>query len=104
MTTRTLKTWLAKAFTGALLAATLVTAAGPAWADRDDHDRGRGHEWHEHEIRAYNWHRVYPHARIIYAPPVVVAPPPPVYYYEPAPVYYEPPPSGISLIFPLHFN
>jgi hypothetical protein len=84
----------------ALGGALMLSAAAPAYADRDDHDHGgpRHHEEHRwHGDRDWD-HRGY------YAPPVVVGPPAYSGYYAPPPVYYAPPPAyygppGVSLGF-----
>jgi hypothetical protein len=70
----------------ALGAVFMISAAAPAFADRDGwHDRGwREHEWREH----HGWRSgYYPPAH--YAPPPVYYAPRPAYY--PPPVYYAPP-------------
>ena len=74
----------------ALAAGFMLSAAAPAFADRDD----RGHrDWHaERDHR--DWHD-----RGYYAPPVVVSPP--AYgYYAPPPVAYGPPGVSIGINLP----
>jgi hypothetical protein len=73
----------------------MLSAAAPAFADRDD----RGHRDYHRDYHAdrgrRDWHRGY------YAPPVVVAPPPAAYgYYAPPPVYYGPPGVSIGISIP----
>ncbi len=55
-----------------------LTAAAPAFADRDDWRRRecREHEWREHHLYE--------------GPPVVYVAPPVYRYYAPPPVYYGP--------------
>jgi len=63
-------------------------AAGPALADRDDHNRGRGHEGHDRGWHGHHRH-FYPSERDV--------------YYAPPPVVYAPvsPSPGINFVFPL---
>ena len=67
----------------------ILGAAAPAFADRDDWERG---EWREHR---HGWHPGYYPRPAYYPPAPVYYPPPPVYYAPPAyyapPVYYAPP-------------
>lgn len=74
----------------ALGAGFMLSAAAPAFADRDDRDHHDGHadrDHHDGRGRGY------------YAPPVVVAPP--AYgYYAPPPVYYGPPGINIGIHLP----
>jgi len=66
-------------------------AAGPALADRDDHNRGREHERHD---RGWHGHRRHFHSSerdVYYAPPPVVY----------TPVYPSP---GINFVFPLRIR
>lgn len=78
----------------ALSGAMLLTAAAPAFADRDDHRDGHVEHHERYAPREHrDWDRGY------YAPPVVVSPP--AYgYYNPPPVAYGPAPSitfGITI-------
>jgi hypothetical protein len=79
-----------KILQAALIAATMLSVAAPAFAD-DWHDHGR-RAWREHEWREH--HRGYYRPGYVYAPPppVVYAPPPP------PPVYAGP---SFSLTIPL---
>ena len=73
-----------------------LIVAGPARADDwQDHER-QSREWREHHRHDHFDHHDHPVVvqqgpEVIFAPPTVVE--------EPAD-----PPSGINLIFPLHFN
>jgi hypothetical protein len=68
-------------------------AAGPALADRDDHDRGQGGH-HRHD-RGWHGHRRH----------FVQSSEPDVYYAPPPVVYAPAPPSpGITFVFPLRIR
>ena len=74
----------------ALGTAVILSAAAPAYADRDDHGRRDWHADRDHR----DWH-----GGGYYAPPVVVAPP--AYgYYAPPPVAYGPPGVSIGINIP----
>jgi hypothetical protein len=75
----------------AIGAGIVLSAAAPAFADRDD--RGR-RDWHADRGHR-DWHGGYA------APPVVVGPPPGAYgYYAPPPVAYGPPGISIGINIP----
>jgi len=80
-----------KILQAALIAATMVSIAAPAfaddWRDHERHER-REREWREH------------HRGVVYQPGYVYAPPPPVVYAPPPPppVYAGP---SFSLTIPL---
>jgi len=78
----------------ALGAGLMLSAAAPAFADRDDHGR---RDWHADR----GWHADRDHRDWqgggYYAPPVVVAPTPAYGYYAPPPVVYGPSGVGIDI-------
>jgi hypothetical protein len=75
----------------AIAAGFMLSAAAPAFADRDDHGR---RDWHGDRGHP-GWHGGPGYA----APPVVVAPP--AYgYYAPPPVAYGPPGISIGINLP----
>jgi hypothetical protein len=70
-----------------LACAFVLSAAAPAFADRDEwrHHEWREHEWRDHERREHHhWRSTY------YAPPPTYYAPPST-YYAPPPAYYAPP-------------
>lgn len=77
----------------------MLSAATPAFADRDDHgrrDRHADRDWHADRDH-HDWHG----GPGYYAPPVVVAPTPAYgYYTPPPPVAYGPPGISIGINLP----
>jgi len=76
----------------ALGAAVVLSAAAPAYADRDDHGRRDWHADRDH----HDWH-----GGGYEVPPVVVAPAPTYgYYTPPPPVAFGPPGISIGINIP----
>ncbi len=89
-----------KLLTGTMLAAAMLVAV-PAYADRGDHDRDRGHGRDKHYWKhAHRGHHYYEPPRVVYREVVRHHS-----YYAPAPVYYPQqhyvqPSAGIQITLP----